>query len=44
MAEAANGGAPSGAAPGGGELYTRGGPNVPDNRGQSMVSAGPAAS
>ncbi|PRW57929.1 RNA-binding 25 [Chlorella sorokiniana] len=38
MAEAANGAGAAGAGPSGGELFTRGGPNVPDNRGQSMVA------
>ena len=40
MAEVANGAGAAGAGPSSGELFTRGGPNVPDNRGQSMVSRG----
>ncbi|KAI7841757.1 hypothetical protein COHA_004623 [Chlorella ohadii] len=38
MAEVANGAGAAGAGPSSGELFTRGGPNVPDNRGQSMVA------
>ncbi len=34
----ADGAGAAGAGPSSGELFTRGGPNVPDNRGQSMVS------